>query len=207
MGFHSTRLARQRKAPVGFIRPCQPVLAAHAPSGPEWIHEIKHDGYRAVAKVGEGRVQLWSRHATVLTEGFPQITQALRALERDVVLDGELVCPLPSGHHDLASLGTRDGCRRAVLIVYDLLSLDGQDRRTEPLMARRTLLRALVEGHDPIVLFSDHLEGDGHLIFEHACKLGLEGIVSKRRDSLYRSGNSKAWIKTKNPDYRSGPGR
>ncbi len=88
----------------------------------------------------------------------------------------------------------------AILYAFDLLELDGTDCRAEPLEKRKSRLGRLLAKERPGIAYSDHLDGEAVLMFEHACRLGLEGIVSKRRDSRYRSGRSKDWVKVKNPD-------
>jgi bifunctional non-homologous end joining protein LigD len=201
-----TRLARSRRSPPGFIRPCQPTLSAKAPAGAAWIHEVKHDGYRALARIEVGEARLWSRHGTPMGDRFPKIVEALRELEvSGAVIDGEVVCQTPDGRGDLYALRSKDGCRRAVLIAYDLIWLDGTDLRLEPLSARRKALAGLLASRPrgPIC-FSEHLVGDGEQIFRHVCDLGLEGIVSKRSASIYRSGPSPDWVKRKNPSYKGG---
>ena len=97
--------------------------------------------------------------------------------------------------------GRRRAGLRACLFAFDLLRLNGEDLRPLPLEERRATLRKALRGAGKALRFSEHLEGDGEAIFRHACALGLEGIVSKRRDARYRSGRSLTWLKIKNPDY------
>ena len=109
------------------------------------------------------------------------------------------------GHSDFAALRTKTGGERVSFVVFDLLSLEGDDLKPTPLEKRRAALSRLVAGVDA-VQFSEALTAEGAIVFAHACKLGLEGIVSKRAGSLYRSGPSRNWLKSKNPAFlRTGP--
>jgi bifunctional non-homologous end joining protein LigD len=140
-----------RTPPARFISPCLPSPADQPPTGTGWIHEIKHDGYRLMAR-------------------------------RDPI-----GIPKPTGDHVL-------------LYAFDLLELDGQDLRREPLETRKATLASLLRGCRPGVRLNEHLEhNDAAVVFRHACALGCEGIVSKRLGSIYRSGKCKDWLKFKNP--------
>ena len=194
-------LARERRRPAGFIKPCQPYLSDKPPSGREWIHEIKHDGYRIIARKDGGEVRLWSRNGRDWSGGMVAIAEALWALPVDhIMLDGEAVAHCAEGLPNFHGLRSKDGAAGACLFAFDVLMIDGEDIRREPLRERRArLARALRRAPDAI-RFSEHLEDDGPEIFRHACALGLEGIVSKRRDARYRSGRSITWLKIKNPN-------
>ena len=171
------------------------------PSGPHWVHEIKHDGYRIIARKDRERVRLWSRHGLSWTAAFPLIVEALRAMPAEcVVLDGEAVLECEDARHDFHGLRTK-AAKNACLFAFDLLALDGADLRPAPLEERRKRLAALLAGAHPGLRLSEALEGDGALILRHACVLGLEGIVSKRRDAPYRSGRSRTWLKVKCEHY------
>jgi bifunctional non-homologous end joining protein LigD len=198
-----TSPARSRRSPpAGFIIPAQPTLVAKPPTGPEWVHEVKHDGYRLLARKQAGRVTLWSRHATDLTDRFPRIAKAIRSLPADdVVLDGEAVVFRPDGHSDFAALRTNRGADAARLVAFDLLDIDGEDRRKLPLEVRRAELDALVAGIDAI-MFSEAIEAEGAVVFAKACETGLEGIVSKRLGGAYWSGRVRNWVKVKNPAFQ-----
>jgi bifunctional non-homologous end joining protein LigD len=185
------------RLPAGFILPSQPTLAPVAPSGPDWIHELKHDGWRLIARKDAAGVRLWTRQATDVTRRFSGIAAAVAALPGgDLVLDGEAVIFRPDGHSDFHGLLSPGRGREAVMVAFDLLGLDGADLRRHPIEDRRSSLEALVVD-GPGLLFSQSIEGDGHMIFEHACRLGAEGIISKRRGSPYRSGRVDAWRKIK----------
>ena len=195
--------ARSRRSPpAGFIQPCQPTLVAHPPAGPDWLHEVKCDGYRLLGRKDGDRVRLWSRYGTDFTDRLPAIADAVRALPVDTVLiDGEAVVFRPDGHSDFAALRTRAGGEQASLVAFDLINLDGEDFRQRSLEERRDALARLVAEAEGI-RFSEALTTEGATVFVHARKLGLEGIVSKRVGSRYRSGPSRNWLKRLNPEFQ-----
>jgi bifunctional non-homologous end joining protein LigD len=165
------------------------------------VHEIKHDGYRLIARKDAGRVNLWSRYATDYSDTFSRTAEAVRALPVDrVVLDGEAVVFRPDGHSDFVALRTNRGAAQASLVTFDLLQFEGEDWRKLPLEVRRAQQDSLVAGIDGLT-FSEALDADGAVVFAHACKLGLEGIISKRLGGLYASGRCRNWLKVKNPDF------
>jgi bifunctional non-homologous end joining protein LigD len=191
----------RRIPPIGFIQPCQPTLVAHPPAGPGWLHEMKHDGYRLLARKDADRVTLWTRYGTDFTGRLPAIADAVARLTVDnALIDGEAVVFRPDGHSDFAALRTKEGGERASFVAFDLLGLEDDDLRERPLEQRRDALARLVHGADG-VRFSEALAAEGAIVFAHACKLGLEGIVSKRAGSRYRSGTSRNWLKVLNPKF------
>jgi bifunctional non-homologous end joining protein LigD len=198
-----TRPVRSRRSPpAGFISPAQPMLVAKPRAGPEWIHEVKHDGYRLLARKEAGRVTLWSRYGTGFTDNMPRIAEAVRALPvADAFLDGEAVVFRPDGHSDFAALRTKRSAAEAAFVAFDLLQIDGEDRRKLALEVRRAELASLVAGIDAIT-YSEAIEAEGAIVFAKACELGLEGIVSKRLGGAYWSGRCRNWLKVKNPDFR-----
>ena len=184
----------RRSKPAGFIVPAQPALVTRPPTGPDWIHEIKHDGYRVIARKEAGRVTLWTRHGTDFTDRLPRIAEAVRSLPvESALIDGEAVVFRPDGHSDFAALRTKAGAERAAFVAFDLLSVEGEDVRKLPLEVRRARLEGLI-GPDGAIVFSEALEVDGALVFAKACELGVEGIVSKRRGSVYLSGACRNWL-------------
>ena len=188
----------RRTPPAGFILPCQPRLVDKPPTGAGWLHEVKHDGYRILARKDGSRVTLWSRYGTNFTDRLPKIAEAFGNLPADCALiDGEVVVFRPDGRSDFAALRTKAGGAQACLVAFDLLGLDAEDVRLRPLEERRDKLARLIAGVDDL-LFSEAIEGEGALVFAKACELGLEGIVSKRAGSRYSSGNSRQWLKSKN---------
>jgi bifunctional non-homologous end joining protein LigD len=197
-----TSPARSRRAPpVGFIRPCQPFLVVRPPAGPGWLHEVKHDGYRIVARKQGESVSLWSRYGADFTDRLPRIAEAIGKLPAErALIDAEAVVCRPNGRSDFGALRTKAGGARACLVAFDLLGLDAQDVRLRPIEERRDKLSGLVRGVNGVV-FSEAIEAEGAVVFAHARTLGLEGIVSKRVGSLYRSGASRSWLKSKNPTF------
>jgi bifunctional non-homologous end joining protein LigD len=191
--------------PDGFIEPCLPTLGPAVPSGPPWVHEIKHDGFRFICRREGNRIRVFSRRGRDWTDRVPRIVDTFARLPASsVTLDGEGVASDPNGVTSFellrAALG-RPAKREVFLYAFDLLELDGRDMRREPWSDRRWRLARLLRGAGHGVQLADHMEGnDGEAAFRHACAMGLEGIVAKRRDKPYRSGRSPDWIKVKNPD-------
>ena len=137
----------RRPAPAGFIVPCRPTLVRAPPVGPGWLHEVKHDGFRTLARKQGERVDVWSRYGTDFTAKFLNIAAAVAALPaEDALIDGEAVAFLPGGHSDFVALRTKAGGARASLVAFDLLSLEGDDLRQRPLEERRKALWRLVAG-------------------------------------------------------------
>ena len=189
-----------KKRPLGFIEPCIPTLASRPPAGPQWVHEIKHDGYRLIARKTDDRVRLFTRRGYDWTDRYPLIAKAVAALKAaSATIDGEAVYCDPNGVADFDKLHSRVHDGEVILYAFDLLELDGDDFRPQPLHARKARLEKLLAAARAGIQYNEHVEGDGQLVFEHACKLGLEGIVSKHREHAYRSGPSKTWLKVKNP--------
>jgi bifunctional non-homologous end joining protein LigD len=194
-------LARPRTLPTGFIAPCLPTKAHEPPSGGLWLHEIKHDGFRVIARKEGPRLRLYSRPGNDLTRRFPLIVEALRRLRsRSCIIDGEAVVCGDNGIASFDRIRYRRHDGEAFLYAFDLIELNGDDLRRDPLEVRKATLRSMLAKAGLGLRFNEHLEGDGPTVFAHACKMGLEGIVSKRLGSRYRSGRSKDWLKFKNPD-------
>jgi ATP-dependent DNA ligase len=194
------RTQAPNRRPPGFIQPCIPTRVDKPPIGPDWIHEIKHDGYRLIVRKQGDRVRLFTRRGFDWTERYPLIASAAAKLPAgSAVLDGEAVCCDDAGVADFEKLHSRAHDGSALLYAFDLLELDGVDHRPLPLEVRKDALAKLLEKAPGGIHLVEHMEGDGATIFAHACKLGLEVVVSKRRDHPYRSGPSKAWLKVKNP--------
>ena len=197
----SLKGARKAKLP-DFLPPTLATLAAAPPPGGRWLHEIKFDGYRLQARIEAGRVKLLTRSGLDWTKKFGKaVVSALRDLPVGTALiDGELVVESGAGASDFSALQAdlsagRDD--RFVFYVFDLLYLDGYDLTPLPLEARKALLEKLVPGTGGILRYSQHFDENGALVLRHACRLSLEGVVSKLRDAPYRAGRSKSWIKSK----------
>jgi bifunctional non-homologous end joining protein LigD len=192
----------RRPPPAGFIVPCRPTLVANPPAGPGWLHEVKHDGFRTLARKHGDRVEIWSRYGTDFTARFSKIAEAVRGLPAEsALIDGEAVAFLPGGHSDFAALRTKSGGARASFVAFDLLSLEGDDLRERPLEERRDALSQLVARVGSIQ-FSAAVAAEGAIVFAHACQLGIEGIVSKRAGSRYKSGPSRNWLKCLSPEFQ-----
>jgi bifunctional non-homologous end joining protein LigD len=171
------------------------------PSGDMWLHEIKHDGFRIIACKDGERVRLYSRPDNDMTRRFPLIVEALACLRsRSCIIDGEAVCCDEDGMPNFDCIRYRRYDASVFLYAFDLIELSGNDLRREPLEVRKATLKSVLVKAGPGLRFNEHLEGDGPTVFAHACKMGLEGIVSKRKDSMYRSGRSPDWLKMKNPE-------
>jgi bifunctional non-homologous end joining protein LigD len=185
----------------GFIEPCLPSAAERPPSGPDWVHEIKHDGYRLMARRDSVGVRLLTRNGHDWADRYPPIVEAVNQLKvRSCLIDGEAVVCDANGLAVFGRLRYQRGGRTVFLYAFDLLELDGTDLRREPFETRKATLASLLRGSLPGLRFNEHLTHDGGVVFRHACKMGLEGIVSKRLGSRYRSGRSPDWLKFKNPD-------
>ena len=187
--------------PLGFVPPCLPTKASHPPTGELWLHEIKHDGFRVIARKDGGHIRLYSRAGNDLTHRFPLIVEALgRLRSRSVILDGEAVACDDNGMSNFDRLRHRHHDQAVFLYVFDLIELNGDDLRREPLEVRKATLASVLAKAAPGLRLNEHIEADGPTVFAHACNMGLEGIVSKRKNSSYRSGPSRDWLKSKNPE-------
>jgi bifunctional non-homologous end joining protein LigD len=185
------------RRPSGFIEPCLPSKVARPPSGPLWVHEIKHDGYRLMVRRDGSRVRCFTRNGHDWATASRPLPKPLLASRRN----GEVVIARDDGHRISMRCGRRGS--EAVLYAFDLVEHDGDDLRDLPLIDRkRRLARLLGRAKRRAIQFVEHLTGDGPTVFEHVCRMGLEGIVSKRTDAPYRSGPSKVWLKSKNPEVR-----
>jgi bifunctional non-homologous end joining protein LigD len=191
----------QRTLPAGFIAPCLPTKTDELPSGRQWLHEIKHDGFRVIARKKGAQVRLYSRPGNELTYRFPSIVETLARLRsRSCIIDGEAVACDDSGVTSFNRVRYRHHDESIFLYAFDLIELNGDDLRRDPLEGRRATLEMILAKAGAGIRFNEHMQGDGEAVFRHACKLGLEGIVSKRKDSAYRSGRSPDWLEMKNAD-------
>jgi bifunctional non-homologous end joining protein LigD len=184
-----------------FVPPCKPTLAGKVPVGELWQYEIKHDGYRIQAHLHEGEVWLFTKSGLDWTDRMPGIAEAVRALPvRSAILDGEAIMEDEEGVSDFFALHAALAQKRAphaILMAFDLLSLEGVDLRDRALVERRGMLaETLVQAAPGLDLSPHSLEG-GEGLLKAACERGLEGIVAKRRNSPYRSGRVESWLKIK----------
>jgi bifunctional non-homologous end joining protein LigD len=186
--------------PSGFIDPCRPTKAVRPPSGPDWVHEIKHDGFRLLARKEGSRVRCFTRGGHDWADRFPAIVEAAKGLQpQSFMIDGEAVICRPDGVSDFDALRLGRRAHEVTLAAFDLIELQAADLRKEPLFNRKQRLARILSGGPKAIVYNEHITHDGPTVFDHACRLGLEGIVSKRLDSPYRSGAVKTWLKSKNP--------
>jgi bifunctional non-homologous end joining protein LigD len=187
------------------FEPCIPTRGTKVPDGPDWIHEIKHDGYRLIVQRESNRVRLFTRNGHDWTDRFPLIVDAaLRNRSTSFVIDGEAVLLGEDGVSDFNGLHSRRHNDQVKLYAFDILALDGDDLRPLPLYLRKEHLARLLARRPEGIFVSDFEQGEiGPELFVQACKFGLEGMVSKRRDRPYRAGRSPDWIKVKNRSHPS----
>jgi bifunctional non-homologous end joining protein LigD len=198
-----SKLKGAKKAPLpAFVEPMLATLVASPPAGDRWLHEIKFDGYRLQARIDRGDIKLLTRSGLDWTTKFGErVVTALRDLPVETaVIDGELVVEVGSGASDFSALqvdlsnGRSD---RFVFYVFDLPYLDGFDLTALTLDARKSLLEKIVGGGAGLIRNSGDFKESGELVLRHACRLGLEGVVSKLRDAPYRAGRGRSWVKSK----------
>jgi bifunctional non-homologous end joining protein LigD len=190
------------KVPMpGFIAPCDPTLQEQAPTGPDWVYEIKTDGYRAQVHIRRGEVTIYSRSGYDWTEQFAAIAQAVKKLNvREAIIDGEATVLGNTGLPDFQALRrelANPQSKRLLYHAFDLLYLDGRDLRRASLLDRKQALKSVLRKAPSTIVYVDYLEDDGAHVFEQACRMGLEGIVAKHTDAPYRSGRQDSWIKLK----------
>jgi bifunctional non-homologous end joining protein LigD len=174
-------------------------LVREAPTGEEWLHEIKFDGYRALGRIERGRARLISRNGKDWTDNFAAVAEAIEKLPvRAALLDGEVVALGPGGRSSFQALqqALKQGGQGLVYYVFDLLHLDGYDLTSMPLAARKEVLATLLSS-DGTVRYSDHVTGNGPEFFAQACEIGVEGVISKRKNAPYRPGRGRDWLKIK----------
>jgi bifunctional non-homologous end joining protein LigD len=187
------------------IEPCLALLKAKPPSGPDWIYEIKWDGYRVAVHIEPNSVRIITRGGHDWTERFPAIAAAARKLGvGTAILDGEAVVLDAAGRSDFGALqrslggrGGRQASDDAILYAFDLLYFDGHDLRKMELSGRRHLLEDLIGESEGAIRVSQEVEAEGATLLAAACEHGLEGIIAKHRDSAYRSGRLGDWLKIK----------
>ena len=187
-----------------FIPLCLARLEKSPPPGDEWLHEVKFDGYRIEAHIAGDTIRLYTRTGLDWTDRFRKaIGDSLSSLDaRSAVIDGEIVVLGKDGVASFSELQlalTEARHDRMIYYAFDLLWLDGLDLRREPLVDRKEKLRDLLQGLDEQgqLRFSEHFHESGKVMLEHACRMGLEGVVSKRADAPYRSGRGHDWVKSK----------
>jgi bifunctional non-homologous end joining protein LigD len=198
-------MAFQRKKPAaigvkapfpGFIELALPSSVDKVPSDARWLHEIKFDGYRVQLHLANENVKVFTKRGNDWTARFKKVAnEAYLISASSAIIDGEIVAPAADGTTDFSVLQNqlRGKSDKIVMVAFDLLYLNGYDLRKLPLVERKTHLKKLIAKTD--IQFSESFEVDGREMFEHACSLGLEGVVSKVRDSRYISGRANNWVK------------
>jgi ATP-dependent DNA ligase len=182
------------------IQPCLPRPAKVPPAGHGWIHEIKHDGFRILARRDANGVRLYTRNGYNFAGRFSRIVEAVASLPvQSCFIDGEAIVVDTNGLSTFELLRSWRHDHVAVLCAFDVIELDGKDLRREPIEERKHALANLLYRERDGIIFNTHYDGDGAIIYTQACALGCEGIVSKRRGSPYRSGRTDHWLKIKNP--------
>lgn len=188
--------------PGVFIPPCIPTLVEKPPEGDRWTHEIKYDGYRTQIHLSGSQARAFTRNGHDWSPKYAAVLAASRELiKRDAIIDGEMVVQDESGRSSFKKLASAIRWEGSSLVFYafDLLGLDGNDLRKQRCDDRRLRLHDILGDPRPTcpLQFSQDFEGSGAEFFAAVEKMDLEGIVSKRKASIYRSGDSKDWLKTK----------
>ena len=182
----SSRMRSQRgrplNAPAAFIHPCQPIVAKQPPIGPSWAHELKHDGYRLQIHVRKNSVRLYTMNGADWIKRYPRIVEEAARLREPLIIDAEVVHLSAEGVADFDALHSGTADDKAVALAFDLL-VSGDDIRRRPLIERKTALKWVLRRPRGGIQYVDHTEGDGEEMFAVVCKLGLEGIVSKKLSS------------------------
>jgi bifunctional non-homologous end joining protein LigD len=198
-------VAFQRKKPAaigmkavfpGFIEPALAFSVEKVPSGDRWLHEIKFDGYRVQLHIANEDIKVYTRRGNDWTKRFKKVADdAYLISARSAIIDGEIVVPAADGTTDFSVLQNelKGKSTKIVMVVFDLLYLNGYDLRKLPLVERKSHLKKLIAG--TAIQFSESFEVDGTEMYKHACTVGLEGVVSKVRDSRYSSGRGNDWVK------------
>jgi ATP-dependent DNA ligase len=184
---------------------CIPTAGKAVPAGPDWFHEIKHDGYRLRVEREGDRVRLITRGGYDWTKRFPWIVEAaLKNRRKQFVIDGEAVVLRVDGVSDFNALHSRKQNPEVQFCAFDVLAIDGNDLRDLPLSMRKANLDRLLRGRPDGIFVNPFEQGAiGPGLFRAACDMGLEGLVSKRSDRPYRGGRSPHWIKVKNRDHHA----
>ncbi|MDB5703114.1 MAG: ATP-dependent ligase [Sphingomonas bacterium] len=181
-----------------FRDPQLATLVDTVPTGSQWLHEVKYDGYRALIAIGSGKAKVFTRSGLDWTDKFPGVAEAAARLNvGSALIDGEIVA-FKNGKPDFSTL--KDAISNAgdmTLFAFDLLELDGEDLTRLPNIQRKERLRPLIDGADARLQFAEHILGSGEQLFEAMCREGYEGIVAKLADAPYRGQRSKAWLKVK----------
>jgi len=182
-----------------FIPPQIPTLVKQPPEDEGWVHEVKFDGYRTQLIIDQGGVRLFSKNGHDWTAKYWPIALAVELPCRAAILDGEVIVAGGQGAPDYPALEAAiwNEPSRLVFVAFDILHLDGRNLAPLPLLQRKHALWQLVEPGAGKIRYSEHFDGDALAILRAIDKMGLEGIISKRADSRYRSGPSTTWLKAR----------
>ncbi len=196
------RVKGATEAPIpSFVEPELATLVKETPAGPDWVHEMKLDGYRVVCRIEQGKVRLYTRNRNDWTAKFPAVAKALARLKvASAWLDGEIVLLEPSGLSSFQKLQnalSSDDSGSLHYYLFDLPYLDGYDLRKAPLLERKRLLEKLLSAAPAALRYSSHIIGSGEKFYAQACQLRLEGVVAKQAASAYRAGRGRDWLKVK----------
>ncbi len=191
---------RVARPPLAFVPFMNPTLVEEAPEGDDWIHEIKYDGYRSQIRIEDGDVTIFTRNGFDWTEKYAPVARAAQSLPAiTAIIDGEMVVLGEDGKPDFGAFKTTmaKAPGRLTFVAFDLLWWNGRDLRQRTLLDRRKQLWSLVEPAEGKIQFSHEFIGHGAAFFVQVEAMGLEGMVSKRASSVYRSGPTRDWLKTK----------
>jgi bifunctional non-homologous end joining protein LigD len=190
-------------AAMHLFPPCLPTSRTKVPDRPEWIHEVKHDGYRLIVQRYGKTVRLFTRNGHDWTKRYPRIVEAaLRTRSSSFVIDGEAVLLDVDGRSDFNGLHSRKHDNEVEFYAFDMLVSGDEDIRKLPLHMRKAKLARLLSRSVDGVHMAPFEQGEiGPDLFEQACMLELEGLVSKHRESVYRGGRSDRWVKVKNRSH------
>ncbi len=193
------RTSDRKGAMPSFVEPQMAHLVAQPPSGQDWVHEAKFDGYRTQLRVEDGVAVLRTRKGLDWTSRFAAIARTAQKLP-NCMMDGEVVALNANGAPDFSALqaALSDGrSERLIFFAFDLLFAEGENLRGMPLIERKARLAKLLKGPKSSLRYSEHFSGKGGSMLASACRTGLEGIVSKRAEAPYRSGRAGDWVKSK----------
>ncbi|TIS70490.1 MAG: DNA ligase [Mesorhizobium sp.] len=185
---------------LSFVKPLEPVQVETPPVSGDWLHEIKYDGYRTQVILDWAGARAFSRNGHDWSKRYWPIVNAAEQLPAEsFIIDGEMISPDPDGRPNFQAMHSRMtwNAEQLAFVAFDLLYLNGDHIRALPLIERKARLWNLIKPAKGIIQYSDHVEGNGDAVFEAVEKMGLEGIVSKRRTSSYRSGRQDFWVKCK----------
>lgn len=184
---------------IPILTPLPLIKQPNAFTDPDWLFEIKYDGFRCLAYIGEGVCRLVSRNGNTFSR-FKDLSRSLSGFERNVILDGEIACVDSDGHPQFDDL--MSGSAPAHLFAFDILLLDSDDLRDTPCIERKAILKSVVEDGIARLQYVDHIEEQGEQLFDIVCERDMEGIVAKPKASLYQLTHGRTpWIKIKNPGY------